>query len=341
MNEKTPEISVIVPVYNAEKYVKRCLDSLVDQDFKRGYEIVVINDGSTDSSLEIVERLAALYKNIRVFSQKNSGLSAARNAGIARARGKYLMFTDSDDYVGREYLSAMYRASEQSGADITCCNYRNVFEGSNFSMGCIFRHRPGVFDSEKMIRALIVDITMRAYAWNKIYRRELFTKHGVTYPEGKYFEDVATTPKLFFYAKKIAVIQDELYNYVQRKGSITGTMNLKKVFDYVDSYADLREFLDEKKVFGKYAAEFYYLGVKIALTALPMLVNCKRGDPKTDLLKVSSEALERLYRTAVIGSRTAAKNKNVVKLVTLDLPPLPKCLKPAMKGTPRKAKGGA
>ena len=119
-----PEISVIVPVYNAEEFIERCLCSLLGQDFTKSYEIVVINDGSSDGSLGIIERIAKEHKNIiRVFSQPNGGISAARNAGLSHVRGKYVLFTDSDDFVERRYLSALYDAAERSGADITCCNY--------------------------------------------------------------------------------------------------------------------------------------------------------------------------------------------------------------------------
>ena len=145
MNNTQPEISVIVPAYNAEEYIERCLKSLLGQDFSKSYEIIVINDGSTDDTLGIVEETAKDHENVRVFSQENGGISAARNTGLAKVRGKYVLFTDSDDFVERRYLSALYEAAERSGADITCCNYRNINADNTVGIGCIFRHRPGVF----------------------------------------------------------------------------------------------------------------------------------------------------------------------------------------------------
>ncbi len=294
-NVSAPGISVIVPVYNAEEFIERCLNSLIDQDFTGDYEIIVINDGSTDGTPAIVEGIAKEHKNIRVYSQKNGGISAARNAGLSHVRGKYVLFTDSDDFVERRYLSALYDAAERSGADITCCNYRNVNSENTVGIGCIFRHRPGVFNSAQMLGSLLRDITVRSYIWNKMFRYELFSKNNIMFPLGKHFEDVRTMPRLFYHADKIAVIKDELYNYVQRKGSITGTMTPKKVFQYIGAYGGIRGFLDEVNVFAKYAFSFRFLGIKIAFTVLPMLVGCKRRDKTLKFRKVCKQAVKRLY----------------------------------------------
>ncbi len=308
-NISAPEISVIVPAYNVEEYIERCLNSLIDQDFTKDYEIIVINDGSTDSTPAIVERIAKEHKNIRVYSQKNAGLSAARNAGLSHVRGKYVLFPDGDDFVERRYLSALYDAAERSGADITYCNYRNVNAKNTIGIGCIFRHRPGVFNSAKMLGSLLRDITIRSYAWNKMFRYELFSKYNITFPPGKQFEDLHIMPRLFYHADKIAVIKDELYNYVQRKGSITGTMTPKKVFQYIGAYGAVRRFLDEVNIFAEYALSFRFLGIKIAFIVLPMLVGCKRRDNSLKLRKVCKQAVKRLYGYAAAPKRSGCPNK--------------------------------
>lgn len=308
-NVSLPEISVIVPVYNAEEFIERCLNSLIDQDFPKDYEIIVINDGSTDGTPAIVERIAKDHGNIRVYSQKNGGISAARNAGLSHVRGKYVLFTDSDDFVERRYLSALYDAAERSGADITCCNYRNINADNTVGIGCIFRHRPGVFSSAQMLGSLLRDITVRSYIWNKMFRYELFSRNNITFPLGKQFEDVRTMPRLFYHADRIAVIKDELYNYVQRKGSITGTMTPKKVFQYIGAYGGIRDFLDEVNAFAKYALSFRFLGIKIAFTVLPMLAGCKRRDKSLKLGKVCKQAVKRLYGYAANQKRGGCPNK--------------------------------
>lgn len=308
-NISAPEISVIVPAYNVEKYIERCLNSLINQDFTKDYEIIVINDGSTDSTPEIVEGIAKEHKNIRVYSQKNGGLSAARNTGLSHVRGKYVLFPDGDDFVERRYLSALYEAAERSGADITCCNYRNINADNTVGIGCIFRHRPGVFNSAEMLRSLLHDITIRSYVWNKMYRYKLFSENNITFPLGKHFEDVRTMPRLFYFSDKIAVIKDELYNYVQRKDSITGTMTPKKVFQYIGEYGGIREFLDEVNAFAQFAWSYRFLGIKIAFTVLPMLVGCKRRDKSLKLRKVCKQAVKRLYGYAADQKRGGCPNK--------------------------------
>lgn len=126
IQNNTPDVSVIVPVYNVEKYVEKCLMSLLAQDCNCSYEIIVVDDGSGDGSSAIVDRMAEGSDIIRIFRQPNSGVSAARNNGLLYARGKYVIFVDSDDHVEPNYISALYQAAEDNGAQIACCNYRRV-----------------------------------------------------------------------------------------------------------------------------------------------------------------------------------------------------------------------
>ena len=310
-NNYKPEVSVIVPAYNNEKYIGRCLESLLRQDFTGSYEIVMVNDGSADKTLEIAEEIAKEHDNVRIFTQKNSGVSAARNAGLSHARGNYVLFADSDDFVEPRYISALYDAIERSGADIACCNYRNINDKNTIGIGCIFRHRPGVFDSAKMLGSLLRDVTVRSYVWNKMFRRGLFEENDIKFPLGVHFEDARIMPRLFYHADKIAVIKDELYNYVQRKGSITGTMTAKKVFQYIGAYGGIRDFLDEVNEFSKFAWSFRFLGVKIAFTVLPMLCGCKRRDKSLKLGICCKQAVKKLYRYAAPAgaSRPSCPNK--------------------------------
>lgn len=298
MNDNNPEISVIVPVYNTEKYLSRCLDSLIRQDLDHKYEIIVINDGSTDDSLDIAETYAELFGNIRVYSRENGGLSAARNTGLEYARGKYVAFVDSDDYVDESYLSEMYNAAESSEADIVCCNFRCVDEngGRLASLDGFFKHRPGVFGSKKMLSSLLLDVTIRNFAWNKLYRRELFTRYGIKFPVGKLYEDMRIMPSLFKRSKKIAVVGGVLYNYVQRKTSITGNMTVEKVFKYIGAYCSVKGLLEKENIYRQYALEYRLEGIKIGFIAIPMLIADKLKDPETELLKSCAVAVYRLKK---------------------------------------------
>ena len=297
MYNNEPKISVIVPVYNTEKYLERCLLSLIDQNIDQKYEIIVINDGSTDSSLEIAEEIAECYENVKVYSRGNGGMSAARNTGLEHARGKYIAFVDSDDYVEKSYLSKMYETAESSGADIVCCNFRCVDEdGEPAGIDGILKHRPGVFDSKKMLSSLLLDVTMRSFVWNKLFRRGLFTDYNIKFPVGKYYEDLRTLPRLFRHSKKIAVVGGVLYNYVQRSGSITGNMTVEKVFKYIGAYGSLRKILESENIYREYALEYKLQGIKIGFTVIPMLIADKLKDPDMELFKSCAVAVYRLKK---------------------------------------------
>ena len=297
MNNNEPKISVIVPVYNTERYLRRCLDSLLYQDIDEKYEIIVVNDGSTDGSLEIAETYAEFFGNIKVYSRENGGLSAARNTGLEYSRGKYIAFVDSDDYVDIKYLSEMYDASESFGADIVCCNFRCVDEkGRSAGIDGILKHRSGVFDSKKMLSSLLLDVTIRNFAWNKLYRRELFTKYDIRFPVGKLYEDMRTMPRLFKHSNKIAVVSGVLYNYVQRSGSITGNMTADKVFKYIGAYGSVRKLLEEENIYSEYAREYKLQGIKVGFTVIPMLIADKFKDKDLELFKSCAVAVHRLKK---------------------------------------------
>ncbi len=269
--EKQPDVSVILPVYNVEKYIRRCLDSLVNQDCNCSYEIIIINDGTKDNSMEIISEFESKYDCISVFSQENSGLSAARNRGIAEAKGKYIALVDSDDFVEPQYISAMYELAEKYDADIVQCRYRNYFEKSRSSMNILLSHRNGVADGEKALGNLIADVTVRSYAWNKLYKRSIFIDNDIKYPDRRLFEDMMTTPKLFSHAKKVAFTREVLYNYCHRSDSITGCAGRKMVEGYRDALISLSEFIDSNGLYLRYRTRFRLLTVKAMLTLYGMI----------------------------------------------------------------------
>lgn len=297
MCNNEPKISVIVPVYNTERYLRHCLDSLLCQDIDEKYEIIVINDGSTDNSPDIAAAYASCFENIKLYSQENAGLSAARNTGLKYARGKYIAFVDSDDHVDIKYLSEMYGAAEKYGADIVCCNFRCVNEnGKPAGIDGILKHRPGVFKAEEMLSSLLLDITIRSFAWNKLYRRSLFTRNNIKFPAGKVYEDLRTTPRLFANAEKIAVVSGILYNYVQRSGSITGNMTAEKVFKYICAYGSVRKILESENIYRKYALQYKLQGIKVGFTVIPMLIADKMKNPDAELFKSCAVAVHRLKK---------------------------------------------
>ena len=215
-------ISVIVPAYNIKNYISDCLNSILAQDFL-GYEIVIVNDGSTDDTPKICSKYAEKYNKIKVIHQKNAGLSAARNTGIKNAKGKYLAFIDGDDIIDKNFLSRLYQAIETTGSDIAICNFIEFSETVPTSAKASSEIK--VVNRDEAVTALLIKQENRdVIACNKLYKKELFK--NIKFPVGEIHEDNLTTYKLLAAASKVANIEDGLYFYRRHSGSITDTHEL-------------------------------------------------------------------------------------------------------------------
>lgn len=208
-------VSVIVPVYNTGNFLRKCLDSLLDQQFN-GVEIIVVNDGSPDNSQAIINEYIQKHpQEIKGLIKENGGLGSARNFGLQHALGEYIGFIDSDDYVKPDMFEKLYARAQKENADLVICNIDFVNEhGELITTTDITSHKDSSLSDKQY--ALKYG---RNEAFNKLYHRDLFMKTGIRYPRG-WFEDYATTPLLIEAANKIAYIQDSLMCYVQRQGSI-------------------------------------------------------------------------------------------------------------------------
>ncbi|MDR3273468.1 MAG: glycosyltransferase [Flavobacteriaceae bacterium] len=216
------KISVIVPVYNVEPYLRKCLDSLVNQTMK-DIEIVLVNDGSTDNSQQIVDEYAESFSFVKSIIKENGGLSDARNEGVQAAEGEYLAFVDSDDWISEDMMLEMYKLAKKHKAEIVFCNLQKVDEN-----GQVFRQLPQLPQLPEKI-VLKEDFTvfgeMSCFACNKIFKRELFDE--IEFPKGIHFEDIATIPRLFFKASTVAKTDRYFYQYFERTGSITRNYTTK------------------------------------------------------------------------------------------------------------------
>ncbi|MCL2311643.1 MAG: glycosyltransferase [Firmicutes bacterium] len=248
--QKQLAISLVIPVYNVEKYLQRALESVENQTFKN-FEAIIVNDGSTDNSLEIIKKFIKRNTNFILIDQKNKGLSGARNKGIKASSGRYIAFMDSDDFIEPTYLNDMYLAAIKSGSDIVCCNFYFYYESTKMKIFCPINSIPGVYSGEKALKKITSCIGTFAFVWNKLFRKSLFTTHKIEFYD-MYFEDAATSPRLFFYANKVTFITNILYNYVMRDTSILHTMNAKKINDFVKSLGVVRNFYEKKGIYKKY-----------------------------------------------------------------------------------------
>ena len=210
------KLSIIVPVYNTEAYVAKCLDSLIEPDLG-GYEIIAVNDGSTDSSGEVVRRYGERYPDlVKVVDTPNGGLSHARNVGIEASEADYLLFIDSDDYVSDRAVCEILQVLEQD-MDIAVFDFVHVNESGEVTAAFDGSGRTEAFTLEEYPEFLFCPHN----AVNKIWKRSLFTEQGIRFAEGLWYEDLATSPKLYPLAQRILPVHQAWYRYLQRQGSIT------------------------------------------------------------------------------------------------------------------------
>ena len=223
-------ISVIIPIYNTEKYLCQCLDSVLNQSFQ-ALEIILIDDGSPDRCGAICDAYAATDPRIRVLHTENRGLSAARNLGLKEASGEYIAFLDSDDWIDAEAYEQLLAGLQRYDADICACG-----RWLEYTDGAV---REGTEDAEEVytpkeaIRAMLSG-DIRSSVNNKLYRRECFD--GVFFPEGRVFEDIATTHRVILQAKKTVFLAAPLYHLRKRKGSITQTYSFQNLWDLWQAY---------------------------------------------------------------------------------------------------------
>lgn len=256
---ENPKVSVVIPVYNVERYVGKCLSSLVEQTFT-DFEIIAVNDGSRDSSLAILRRFEERYPFITVISQNNQGLSAARNTGLKLARGEYLCFIDSDDFVSPTFLEELYNACVETQSDIACCYYYFRFVENDFLFEYPFRTK-GILTRSQAMNKLLRDMQIQSLVWNKMYKRSLFTDNNITFPS-MCFEDMAVTHKVFGFANQVVVIDRPLYFYNQRPGSTLATMNADKINDFIRAIAMVRISLEKSGAYEKYKKSYLALARK-------------------------------------------------------------------------------
>ena len=216
------KLSIIVPIYNIELYLRKCVDSLLAQDLPSSeYEVILVDDGGKDACPQICDEYAAAHENIRVVHRKNGGLSAARNSGIEVALGEYVMFVDSDDYIEPNVLGSLLKRMEKEHLDLLRYNYQNVRENGEvfvpFKTGKpYFDYSSEVVDGETFLNERL---GYACYAWAFVLRRDLL--EGCVFTPGIYFEDTDWTPRMLLKAKRAASTEMIVYNYLWREGSIT------------------------------------------------------------------------------------------------------------------------
>lgn len=262
------KLSVIIPVYNVEPYLRKCLESVLYPELE-GYEVLVVNDGSRDGSPAIIGEYEARYPNlIRRIDTPNGGLGHARNTGIAAAQGEYLAFLDGDDYLNPGALPAMLTAADES-CDILFFDMRFVSEAGQPMervQGC---GREGEFTLAEYPELLHDPPN----ACNKLFRRRLFTDTGIRFPDRLWFEDLCTIPRLYPHAEKMAYAASDWYQYVQRGGSITNSVNAERNLEIIQSVDITLNYYRDIGLYEAYAAQLEYMAFHHQLLSATVRVN--------------------------------------------------------------------
>lgn len=241
-----PLVSIIVPIYNVEKYLPKCLESIKNQTYDN-LEILLVNDGSTDNSGKYIDDMQKKESRVKVISKTNGGLSSARNIGLDNCMGEYVCFIDSDDWVDKNFVRHLVEANEKYGSDIAICNIVYIYED-----GVLRKHTPKITQKQcvtnmECLSDLFMGKKFRFHAVNKLYRRKLFDENQIRYPEGRVYEDVFTTYKPIYAAKSVSYVPEDLYFYLQsRQGSILSTSFKETRFDIFNALDEIGEFVEKK-----------------------------------------------------------------------------------------------
>lgn len=250
------ELSIIVPVYNVDAYLEKCLHSLVHQSLDSSkYEVIIVNDGSPDKSQEIIDRFAIEYPNVRAYQKENGGLSDARNYGIEKAKGKYLAFIDSDDYVREDMFELMLTKAYEEDFDMVVCDFIEIYDDHEVICSSQINH--DIMNINELKKTMC---NIYPSAWNKIYKRSLFA--NIRFKKGVWFEDVECLYRLLPLVTSIGTVKEPLNFYIQRQGSISKSKD-ERIFHCVENWNGIYEYYYENKEYWQlYSKELEYCYVR-------------------------------------------------------------------------------
>ena len=233
------KVSIIVPVYGVEKYIDKCLDSLVKQTLKE-IEIIVVNDGTKDNSQKIIDKYVKKYPDkIKSFIKENGGQGSARNYGLKKATGEYIGYVDSDDFIEKDMYEKLYNKAKENNYDIVVCGNYNVSEDyQNKSIDTFINNYST--DLENIFFGKMA-------VWNKIYKRDILIKNKLKFKEKVWYEDLAFTLKAIINSNTFAFINEPLYDYLVREGSTMNNSNVQRNLEILDAFDDILSYIKHNK----------------------------------------------------------------------------------------------
>ena len=249
------KISIIIPVYNVEKYIDGCLKSLVNQTLE-DIEIIVVNDGSPDDSQKIIDKYQKKYPNkVKSYIKENGGQGSARNFGLTKATGKYIMYVDSDDTIDLNMCEELYNEINNKNCDVVICGNKVVAED-----GKILKEEsayPFANKDNNLINLLFGKMAV----WNKIYKKDLIVNNKILFRSKVWYEDLDFSVKTLLMAKNVSFIDKPFYNYLLREGSTMNNSNINRNLEILDAFDEVIKYCKNKKIYKKYYNELEFLAI--------------------------------------------------------------------------------
>lgn len=246
MEEK---ISIIIPIYKVEKYIKRCIDSIIEQEYKN-LEIILVDDGSPDNCPEICDEYAEKDNRVIVIHKENGGLSDARNYGMKRATGNWIVFVDSDDYISKDFVSYLYNLVRNNNSEIGITSPIIFYEDKKFKEYTNKKEKIIIMDKKNALKEMLYQKIFDTSAWGKIYKKEVL--ENVLFPCGKLYEDISTIYKVILNSNRIVYSNQKKYFYLKRKDSIMGRKFKNNDMDYIyqtsEMFSEIKKIKDKELV---------------------------------------------------------------------------------------------
>ena len=306
-------ISVIIPIYNVEQYLDRCIDSVKKQTYTN-LEIILVDDGSPDNCGKMCDEYAEDDKRIKVIHKENGGLSDARNAGIEIATGEYITFIDSDDYVSLDYVEYMYKLLKDAGAKLSICGVMDVWKNTNIENEDSKKITEYKLSPKEAFENLLFDKGIEICAYAKLYHKSLWEKER--FPKGKVYEDTAIMYKIFDQAEIICFGSKKCYYYIARVGSISKQKGYNKnEEDYINHTTQMLEYIEKKYPELQTAVHRFDLYAKFRI--LRMLVYTKPRNKKME--KYCINGIKENKKEVFFNKNTPRRDKIAILLLNLGL----------------------
>lgn len=311
-----PKVSVIIPVYNVEEYLPKCLDSLTNQTLE-DIEIILVNDGSPDNSEKIIKKYQKKDKRIVYIKKENGGQGSARNLGLTNAKGEYISFVDSDDYIELDMMEKMYDEASKNNLDVVICGYKNI---NNEKIENYYVSKDLIQDTLDNKNSKIFNTIS---PWSKIYNREFLLKTNIKFIEEKlWYEDLPYSIKILSQTNKIGFVNEPLYNYLIRENSTMNNNKLLKNLDLIVQIEDVIEFMKDNNLWDEFSSEIEFVAINnILISGITRIIRANGNK------KIKKEVIKRFldymntnfsnYKENKYLGRLSKNKKIIYKLICL------------------------